>query len=511
MSHERADRLEPALVRVIVVILLGGILGILNSTMASVATETLSREFNTSLSTISWASTGFLLAVCAMIPFTSWAVDRFGGRRMWLIGLSLFLAASLLCAAAWNVGSLIAFRAMQGIAAGILDPLVLVLLARAAGPARAGRVMGLMGVVLSLGPVLGPIAGGAVLQGLGWRWMFLLGIPIGLIALLLAVRVVPADRPTGTDDPTGVDRLTDADQSTGVDGLTDANQSTGVDRPTSRLDAIGLALLGPGFAVLVLAMTQTAEHPAFTAPQVFLPLILAAVMLVGYAVHALRVGDKAPLIDLRLFKNTGFTASVTVMTLNGLATFACLFALPLYYQRAHGHGTLAAGLLVAPVGLGAALAMPLAGALSDRTGSRGLAQGGAVAAALGGFALTRVGAGTSELWPSLAAFAMGLGLGFVGAPTMGSLYRTLPTHLVPQGSSVLYMLNQLGAGIGIALVTVILKTVGDDDVMRGIHGVYGFAIATLAVMLVATAFLPGRTETPLPPAREAPRTERITP
>jgi len=465
----------------IVVILLGGILGILNSTMASVATETLAQEFGTSLNTISWASTGFLLAVCAMIPFTSWAVDRFGSKRMWLIGLSLFLAASLLCAAAWSVGSLIAFRALQGIAAGILDPLVLVLLARAAGPARAGRVMGLMGVVLSLGPVLGPIAGGAILQGLSWRWMFLLGFPVGLIALLLAVRVVPADRPADAD------------------------------HPKSRLDVVGLALLGPGFAVLVLAMTQSAERTAFTVWQVLLPLILGAVMLLGYAAHALRVGNKAPLIDLRLFKNTSFTASVTVMTLSGLATFAGLFALPLYYQQAHGHGTLAAGLLVAPVGLGAALAMPMAGALSDKMGSRGLAQGGAVVAALGGFALTQVGAETMELWPSLAALVMGLGLGFVGAPTMGSLYRTLPMHLVPQGSSVLYMLNQLGAAVGIALVTVILKTVGGDDVMRGVHGVYWFAIATLAVMVVATLFLPGKIETLPAPVGETPLTEQAAP
>ncbi|MFJ5927738.1 DHA2 family efflux MFS transporter permease subunit [Kitasatospora sp. NPDC092948] len=481
MSQDRADRLEPALVRMIAVILLGGILGILNSTMASVATGTLAHEFGTSLNTISWTSTGFLLAVCAMIPFTSWAVDRFGSKRMWLIGLTLFLAASLLCAAAWDVGSLIVFRALQGVAAGILDPLVLVLLARAAGPARAGRVMGLMGVVLSLGPVLGPIAGGAVLQSLSWRWMFLLGLPIGLIALLLAVKVVPTDQPAGPE------------------------------QPRVRLDVIGLALLGPGFAVLVLAMTQSAEQGAFAVWQVLLPLILGAVMLIGYAAHALRAGNKAPLIDLRLFKNTSFTASVTVMTLSGLATFASLFALPLYYQQAHGHGTLVAGLLVAPVGLGAALAMPMAGALSDRMGSRGLAQGGAVVAALGGFALTQVGADTFELWPSLAALVMGLGLGFVGAPTMGSLYRTLPMHLVPQGSSVLYMLNQLGAGIGIALVTVILKTVGGDDVMRGIHGVYWFAIATLAVLLVATLFLPGKVEAPPAPVEEVAPVEQGAP
>jgi EmrB/QacA subfamily drug resistance transporter len=463
MTRLRTDRLEPVLVRLIAVVLLGGMLGILNSTMVSVALDPLSEEFGASIGAIGWASTGFLLAVTALIPFTSWAVDRFGSKRMWLIGLTLFLAGSLACALAWNVGSLIGFRVVQGLGAGILDPLVLVLLARGAGPARAGRVMGLMGVVLSLGPVLGPVAGGAVLEGLSWRWMFWLSVPLGLLALLLAVKVVPADAPSGTE-------------------------------PAHRLDIIGLALLGPGFSALVLALTQSAERGAFVDGLVLVPIALGVAMLIGYATHALRVRRTPPLIDLRLLKSGSFTASVSVMTLNGLATFASLFALPLYYQQAHGHGTLAAGLLVTPIGLGAAVAMPLAGTLSDRIGSRSLAQGGAVAAALGGLWLTQISAGTSEVWPSAAALIMGAGMGFVGAPTMGSLYRTLPGPLVPQGSSVLYMLNQLGAAIGIALVTVIMKTMGEGDVMSGIHGVYWFTIATLAVVVIATVFLPGRSE-----------------
>ncbi|MFG2376894.1 DHA2 family efflux MFS transporter permease subunit [Streptomyces sp. NPDC048504] len=477
MTQVRDDRLEPALVRLIAVVLLGGMLGILNSTMVAVAIDPLSKEFGTSITTIGWASTGFLLAVTATIPFTSWAVDRFGSKRMWIIGLTVFLLGSLLSATAWNAGSLIGFRVVQGLAAGILDPLVLVLLARGAGPSRAGRVMGLMGVVLSLGPVLGPVAGGAILQGMSWRWMFLLSVPVGLVALVLAVRVVPSDPPRGTAES------------------------------QVRLDVLGLALLGPGFAALVLAMSQSADRTAFAVWQVLLPLILGVVVLIGYAIHALGVRRIPPLIDLRLFKNTSFTASVTVMTLSGLATFASLFALPLYYQQIRGHGTLAAGLLVTPVGLGAALAMPLAGTLSDKIGSRFLAQAGAVVAALGGLLLARVSPTANEVWPSLAALVMGMGLGFVGAPTMGSLYRTLPMHLVPQGSSVLYMLNQLGAAIGIALVTVILKTVGDGDFLKGIHGVYWFAIGTLGVLLVATLFLPGRADVPpaASPAGEEPQ------
>ncbi|MFF5257508.1 DHA2 family efflux MFS transporter permease subunit [Actinomadura viridis] len=476
-ARDGGDALDPALLRLIGVILLGGMLGILNSTMVAVGIDTLAGAFTASLSTIGWASTGFLLAVTAAIPFTTWAVDRYGGRRMWLAGLVLFLAGSLGSGLAWNAGGLIAFRVVQGLGAGILDPLVLTLLARAAGPARAGRVMGLMGVVLSLGPVLGPVAGGLVLSRLDWRWMFLLNVPVGLVALLLALRVLPADGGAGK-------------------------------RAAGPLDTLGLALLGPGFAAVVLALSQSAERGAFTAWQVLAPLAAGALLLGGYALHAVRAsrgpGRVPPLIDPRLFTGAGFSASVTVMALVGLATFASLFALPLYYQQAHGHGVLMAGLLVAPVGVGAGVAMPLAGRLSDRLGARSLALGGATVALLAGTALTRTGAGTAEVWPALAALAMGLGLGFVGAPTMGSLYRTLPPAQVPQGSSVLYMLNQLGAAIGIAVVTLIWQRAGDGDVMRGFHGVYWFATGTIAAVLALALLLPGRPAPAPVPAVPAP-------
>ncbi|MFI6536969.1 DHA2 family efflux MFS transporter permease subunit [Nonomuraea sp. NPDC050547] len=448
------DRLDPRLLAMIAVILLGGLLGILNSTMAAVATGTLATAFDTSLNTVGWASTGFLLAVTATIPFTTWAVDRFGGKRLWLAGLVVFMAGSLAAGLAWNVGSLIAFRALQGVGAGILDPLVLVLLARAAGPRHAGRVMGLMGVVLSLGPVLGPIAGGAVVNALDWRWMFLLSVPAGLLAYLLARRVVPDEAPA--------------------------------DQVRTRLDVLGLALLAPGFAALVLAVSQSAEQGG----QVALPLIAGAALIAGYAVHASRTRRTPPLIEPRLFASRGFVAGVTIMGLGGLANFATLFALPLYYQQAHGHGVLAAGLLMAPAGLGGAIAMPLAGRLSDRFGARGLATAGAILAGLSALAFTQIGAGTAEVWPVLAALAIGLGMGCFSAPTMGSLYRSLPGPLVAQGSSVIYMLNQLGAALGVAMVTLVLQLAGDP--ITGFHGIFWLALAMIAIILAVIPLLPSR-------------------
>ncbi|GAB2946094.1 MDR family MFS transporter [Nonomuraea fastidiosa] len=461
--------MDGRLLATIAVVLLGGMLGILNSTMAAVATESLASIFTTSLSTVGWASTGFLLAVTATIPFTTWAVDRYGGKRLWLAGLGVFIAASLAAGLARDVGSLIAFRVVQGFGAGLLDPLVLILLARAAGPRRAGRVMGLMGVVLSLGPVLGPIAGGAILGSLSWRAMFLLSVAVGAVALVLAVRVIPPDPQEGTDP--------------------------------ARLDVLGLALLGPGFAAVVLGLSQTAEQGGFGAWQVLLPLVAGAALLVAYGGHARR-GER-PLIDLGLFRSRGFTASVTIMGLGGMGLYAGLFALPLYYQQAHGHGVLAAGLLMAPLGLGGSIAMPLAGRLSDRLGARGLATGGAVVALLSAYGLTLIGPGTPEVWPALAALAFGLGSGCFSAPTMGSLYRTLPGPMVAQGSSVLYMLNQLGAALGVAVVTLVVQTAAGT--MSGLRGVFWISFATVAIVLALIPLLPGRAAAQAPAQAEAGR------
>ncbi|RSN59234.1 MFS transporter [Amycolatopsis sp. WAC 04182] len=456
MSLIDDDGLAPALRRLIGVILLGGALGILNSTMVAVGIDRLAGEFDASLSTIGWVSTGFLLAVTVTIPVTGWAGESFGARRMWLAGLGVFVLGSLGCGLAWDTGSLIAFRVLQGVGAGILDPLVLTLLARAAGPRHAGRVMGLMAAVLSLGPVLGPVVGGVVLAGLGWRWMFLLSMPIGVLALVLARRVMPADLP-----PEGT---------------------------PARLDALGVALLGPGFASLLLVLSQAADRAEFAAWPVLVPLVVSVTLLAGYAVHALR--RDRPLVDLRLFARGGFAASVTVMALTGLAMFAGLIVLPLFFLQAHGHGALAAGLLVAPLGVGAAVAAPLAGRVSDRIGSRNLALAGGSVAALSAFAFTRIGHGTDEVWVVLAGLALGVGLGFTGPPAMGSLYRTLPGPLVPQGSSVLYMLNQLGGSIGIAVVAFTMDTA--TDTLSGLHGVYWFLTGAILALLAACAFLPGR-------------------
>ena len=209
-------RLDAALLTVVGVMVLGGMMSYLDATIVNVGISTLGGEFHATLSTIEWVTTGYLLAVALAIPVAGWALVRFGAKRMWLLGLSLFLAGSALCAVAWNSESLIAFRVLQGLGGGMVDPIMMTVVATAAGPERMGRVMGLISVPITLGPVVGPIVGGLLLDNLSWEWMFLVNIPFALAAIVLAIRVLPADPPRGSD-------------------------------PVP-LDALGVALLCPGFA-----------------------------------------------------------------------------------------------------------------------------------------------------------------------------------------------------------------------------------------------------------------------
>ncbi|MFE3051885.1 DHA2 family efflux MFS transporter permease subunit [Nocardia sp. NPDC059239] len=376
-----------------------------------------------------------------------------------IAGLGLFLIGSLGSGLAPEVGTLIAFRIVQGIGAGIVDPLMLMLLALAAGPSRAGRVMGIMGIVGSSGPVFGPIVGGLILRQWDWRWMFLVSVPIVLLAVVLSLRILPADLAA----PQGI---------------------------RARLDLLGVVLIGPGAAIAVLALTQAAERRTFAAWQVLLPLIAGVVLLIAYGAHALRQRENPPLIDLRLFTRRSFSASVIVGAFVGVATFASLFAIPLYLQAVRGHDVFQAGLLLAPLGVGAAVTMPFAGRFSDRLGSRELAFAGSVVTLLSAVGFSLLGSHTHEVWVVVAGFFIGVGMGATGAPIQGALYRTLPPEQVPQGSSVLYMLNQLGGSAGIAVVALLIQTAATP--LAGFHHAYYWISGFLAIGTLATLFLPGK-------------------
>jgi EmrB/QacA subfamily drug resistance transporter len=454
MTSPPSGRIDRALLRLIGVLGLGGVMSYLDATIINVSIHTLKARFGVPLGTISWVAIGYLLAIAVAVPLAGWSAARFGARRMWLAGLVLFLVGSSLAALSWDVGSLIAFRVLQGLGAGLLEPIMLTMLATAAGPSRTSRVMGLMTIPMTLGPVLGPIIGGLILQSLSWRWIFLVNVPVALLAIVLALIVVPPDIPPAD--------------------------------PAPPLDMLGVALLCPGSAALIYALSQ-AGTAGFDAPQVIIALVTGSVLLAGYVGHVLRA--EHPLIDLKLFAGKGFSCSVVTMFLLGGMLFSLLFLLPLFYQQVRGHDVFVAGLLVMPLGLGL-FGTPIAG----KFGPRLLVPIGAALIGLGALLYTGADAATSQLLLTAALLAVGFGMSLVGPPTMGSVYRTVPAESVAAATGAVFILNQIGSSLGIAAVALIVQhgLAAGSSTATAFNTAFWWTVLGAAAVFAASLFLPGR-------------------
>jgi EmrB/QacA subfamily drug resistance transporter len=404
------------------VVVLGAVMSILDATIVNVAIDALSRDLDAPLATIQWVATGYLLSLAIVIPLAGWFSERFGSKRVWLTSVALFGAGSALCGLATSAGMLIAFRVLQGLGGGMIVPVSMTVLAQAAGPQRVGRIMSVVGVPMLLGPVLGPVLGGLIVSGASWRCIFYVNVPIAVVALFLGSRILP-----------------------GGIGRADAG----------RLDWLGVALLCPGMAAVVFGLSETESHGGLSQPEAFAPIVAGLVLVALFAVHGLRTAR--PLIDVRLFRSRHFAAAAGTAFLIGAALFGAMLVLPLYYQVARHQDALHAGLLMAPQGIGAALAMPFSGRLVDRIGGGRVAIGGCIGMTLATIPLAFVGGHTPALWLHAVLLVRGFGLGFAMMPAMAAAYARLHAAQVPRATSTLNALQRIGGSIGTALLAVVLQ------------------------------------------------------
>ncbi|HWI75215.1 MAG TPA: DHA2 family efflux MFS transporter permease subunit [Baekduia sp.] len=431
-----------------VVVVIGAIMSILDVTIVNVALQTLRDDLGVSLATIQWVSTGYLLALAAVIPLTGWMAERFGPRRVWMGAVGAFVATSVLCGAAWSADTLIAFRVLQGLAGGMIMPIGMITLAQAAGPKRMGRVMSVVGVPMLLGPVVGPVIGGLLVDNLSWRWIFYVNLPIGLVGLVLAYKLLPAGRAAG--------RASEAAHA------------------TPPLDKLGLLLLSPGVAAVVFGLSEVGTHRTLAVVSAWLPIVVGVAMVTAFVLRAVRIDH--PLVEVRLFRGRGFSAAAATTTLIGGALFGSMILLPLYYQVVRGQSPLHAGLLMAPQGLGAALGMNVAGRLTDRIGAGRVVPVGLLLLALGTIPYATIGGDTSYGVLMAGLFVRGLGLGGTMMPAMAAAYATLGSAAeVPRATPMLNVLQRVGGSIGVAVLTVVLENSLQSEVSgatggRGVPG-----------------------------------------
>jgi EmrB/QacA subfamily drug resistance transporter len=414
------DRLDGAVLKVAGVVVLGAIMSILDITVVSVALPTFQSVFDTTYANVAWTMTGYTLALATVIPLTGWAADRFGTKRLYMAALVLFALGSALCSTADSIAALISFRVIQGLGGGMLMPLGMTIMTRAAGPKRIGRLMAVLGVPMLLGPIGGPILGGWMIESFSWHWIFLINVPIGLVALIYAALVLPKDAPT----------------------------------PSESFDFLGMLLLSPGLALFLFGVSSIPEKGTVAATRVLVPAIIGVVLVVAFVLHAFR--PQHPLIDLRLFRDRHLTIAVVAMFLFGVAFFGGALLIPSYFLQVRGESTLHAGLLMAPQGLGAMVTMPLAGWLADRTGVGRIVLPGLVLIGGGMAMFATIDADTSYRVLLGSLFVMGMGMGATMMPIMTSALQTLKAHDVARGSTLMNIVQQIASSVGAAVMSVVL-------------------------------------------------------
>ena len=415
-----STEIDPQLMRIAAVVILGTFMTILDTTIVNVAINDLATEFNSTLPTIQWVSTGYMLALATVIPLTGYFADRFGTKRLYLISITLFVLGSLLSGAAWSAESLIAFRVLQGLGGGMIMPAGMTILTHEAGPQRMGRVMGLVGVPMLLGPILGPILGGYFVDQVSWRWIFYVNLPVGIVALYLAQRFLHKDEP----------------------------------KPGHRLDWKGVLLLSPGLAIFVYGLAEIASEGGFGSAKTVGPVIVGLAMVVGFVFHAARRKDA--LIDVNLFKKWPVAPAAGTTALFVTAFFGTMFLIPLYLQIVHGLSAFDSGLMIAPQGIGAMIMMPISGRLTDKTGPGRIVLVGIGFVAFAMLGLTQVDQDTSLWILGGLLFVNGLGMGSTMMPAMSAAMRTLARDEVAKTTSGLNVIQRVGGADGAAVLAVVL-------------------------------------------------------
>ena len=454
-----ASGIDPQLKRIAAALITGAIAVILDTTIVSVAIHELGNELDASVSMIQWVSTAYLLAMFVAIPVTGWLQSRVGGKRLWMAALTLFLVGSLLCACAWNVESLIAFRVVQGLGGGLMMPLMTTLLIQAAHGQNLGRLMAAVSLPAALGPILGPVIGGLILNYLSWPWLFLVNLPLGIVGLVLAVRLLPSDSADVQGDPA---------------------------------DVVGLLLVSPGVVGVIYGLSNVGGEGGFGRTDVLAPLLVGVALLVAFAAWSIRAGDRA-LVDVRLFSHRALTSSSALLFLAGLGLYGSMLLLPLYWQEVRGEDALGAGLLLIAQGVGALASRTLAGRLTDSIGGRWVAVGGFAVLAVATIPFAFVTSTTSNYLLMGALFVRGLGFGAVTIPLMTGAYVGLERDEVPHASIITRVAMQLGGSFGVAVLAVILASnaagaTSADDIADAFDVAFWWAIG-FTVLAVGLSFL----------------------
>jgi len=404
---------------ILTVVSLGSLMATLDASIVNIALPSIQGDFGVDLTTIEWVVVAYLLVIGSLLlPF-----GRLGEvvtfKRVYLVGFAVFTLASICCGASPNELTLIGFRVVQSIGAAMMMAMGPAIVARTFPARERGRALGLNGVSVSLGLSLGPSLGGILTQGGTWRAIFFINVPIGILAILWAYRVLPPERP----------------------------------RDGQSFDLRGAALSGIGLFALLLALSEGQEW-GWTSPAI--AGLLAAFLVLGAAFLVAERRSVQPMLDLAMFRIRAFSAGLASVVIAFVGLFTATFLLPFLLQQGRGFSPIEAGLLLTPVPVAMALVAPFSGAASDRFGSRLPASAGMAVMILGLASLTQLPPDFSLPDLIWRLVLLGVGQGLFMSPNSSAVLGSVPRARVGTASGTLAQMRVNGQALGIALSAAIV-------------------------------------------------------
>ncbi|MDT3426710.1 EmrB/QacA subfamily drug resistance transporter [Paenibacillus forsythiae] len=402
-------------------IIVGMIMVILDSTVVNVAIPNLTEYFDADLKTIQWTITGYTLALSAVIPLAGWMTDRFGSKRVFVATVVMFVVGSVLCSIAQTPVQLIVYRVIQGLGGGMVAPIGMAMVFRLAPPERRGSIMGMLGIPMLLAPALGPILSGWLIEYVSWHWIFLINLPIGILAIILGLKYLPN---------------------------TERHE-------TPTLDLLGIILAPIAFSMLAYGVNEGGSSGWSTIPAI-MGLVVGGAALLFFIIVELR--QKNPLLELRVFGSSDFTRGIFLSWVTQAALFGSMLFVPLYLQNVREFTPLETGVILLPQALASAIGMPLGGRLFDKIGARPLAFVGLSIISTALFLLSNITIETSLPSIMVCLGLMGLGMGMTMMPVNTHVLNAAPRHLVGRVTPLTTAAQQVVVSFAVAGMTGYLTT-----------------------------------------------------
>ena len=463
---QSADRLSARDRTTIGVLLVSAFVVILNETIMNVALPRLMDEFQVTPSAIQWLATAFMLTMTVVIPTTGYLLSRLSLRRVFMLAMGLFATGTLLAGLAPGFEVLLGARVIQASGTAIMMPLLMTTILDLVPTHRRGAVMGNVSIVISVAPAIGPTLSGLILHSLSWRFMFLLVLPIAVIALILGARLLQA----------------------------------GGERSKAKLSVTSLFLSIPAFGGLVYALSGIGSPDSRTHQVAILSLGVSLLFLAAFVLLQLRLQrTNSAHLDLRPFKHRQFTLALALMVMAMMALFGVIILLPMYLQSVRGLDVLSTGLVMLPGGVVMGLLAPFVGKLFDKVGPRPLLVPGGVLLSAVLFGYTQLTDSTPLALIIGMHLIMSLGLALIFTPAFTAGLNPLPHALHSHGSALLAALQQLGGAAGTALLvgvmsagTIAAAAAGKNEIAAQTNGFSaGFLVAAIVALgiVVIAAFM----------------------